>query len=87
MRLQEEKKEVLAHIRAMRDWVMEVEHIFDGSWASQPEEISNVEVGRRLNDWLHRLAAFLQAEGRTPPFGASAQSDDAFETRIGPMLR
>jgi len=63
--LQEEKKEVLAHIRAMRDWVMEVEHIFDGSWASQAEEISNAEVGRRLDDWLHRLSAFLEAEGRT----------------------
>ncbi len=49
----------------MREWVMEIEHIFNGSWASQPEEISNAEVGRRLDDWLHRLSTFLQAPGRT----------------------
>jgi hypothetical protein len=63
--LQEEKQEVLAHIRTMRDWVMEVEHSFDGSWASQSQEISNAEVGRRLDDWLHRLSTFLESEGRT----------------------
>jgi len=65
VRLQEEKQEVLAHIRAMRDWVIEVEHIFDGSWASQAEEISNAEVGRRLDAWLSRLATFVEAEART----------------------
>jgi len=63
--LQEEKKEVLSHIRAMRDWVIEVEQIFDGSWASQAEEISNAEVGRRLDAWLSRLSTFLQADART----------------------
>ena len=39
--LYEEKQDVLAHIRSMHQWVMEVEHIFDSSWASQAEEISN----------------------------------------------
>jgi len=63
--LQEEKRDVLAHIRAMRDWVMEVEHIFDGSWAIRTEEISNAEVGRRLDDWLHRLSTFLESDQRT----------------------
>ena len=63
--LHEEKKEVLAQIRSMREWVLEVEHIFDGSWAAHPEEISNAEVGRRLDAWLSRLATFLQADGRT----------------------
>ena len=33
--------------------------------ASQPEEISNAVVGRRLDDWLDRLSAYLEAEGRT----------------------
>jgi hypothetical protein len=65
VRLQEEKQEVLAHIRAMRDWVLEVEHIFDGSWARHAEEISNAEVGRRLDAWLGRLATFVEADGRT----------------------
>jgi hypothetical protein len=63
--LQQEKQDVLAHIRAMRDWVREGEHIFDGSWASQPQEISNAEVERRLDDWLHRLATFLESDQRT----------------------
>jgi hypothetical protein len=40
--LHEEKQGVLAQIRSMRAWVLEVEHILDGAWASQPEEISNV---------------------------------------------
>ena len=47
--LYEEKQAVLAQVRSMREWVMEVEHIFDGSWASSAEEISNAEVGRRLD--------------------------------------
>lgn len=63
--LHEEKQDVLAHIRSMRDWVMEVEHIFDGSWASQSEEISSAEAGRRLDDWLHRLSTFLESDQRT----------------------
>ena len=63
--LHEEKKAVLAQVRSMREWVMEVEHIFDGSWASQPEEITNAEVGRRLDAWLGRLRSFLEAEERT----------------------
>ena len=63
--LQEEKRDVLAHIRAMREWVMQVEHSFDGSWASRPEALSNAEVGRRLDDWLHRLSTFLESAQRT----------------------
>jgi len=63
--LHEEKKEVLAQIASMREWVMEVEHIFDGSWASQAEEITNAEVGWRLDAWLARLSAFLESEERT----------------------
>ena len=65
MSLHEAKKEVLAQIRSMRAWVLEVEHILDGSWATQAEEISNAEVGRRLDACLSRLATFLQADGRT----------------------
>jgi len=63
--LHEEKKEVLAQIRGMREWVLEVEHILDGSLVSQTEASSNAEVGRRLDAWLSRLATFLQADGRT----------------------
>jgi hypothetical protein len=65
VRLHEEKAAVLAQVRRMYTWVMEVEHIFDGSWASQPEEITNAEVGRRLDAWLSRLRTFLDAAERT----------------------
>ena len=63
--LHEEKKAVLAQITSMREWVLEVEHILDGSWASQAEEISNAEVGRRLDAWLRRLCTCVEADGRT----------------------
>ncbi len=76
-RLQEEKKEVLTRIRAMRDWVMEVEHLFEGAWASRPEEISKAAVGQRLESWLHRLSTFSEREGRT--------EDEPL--RLGPLLK
>ncbi len=65
MSLHEEKKDLLAQIKSMREWVLEVEHIFDGSWASQPEEISNAEVGRRFDAYLERLSHFVEAQERT----------------------
>lgn len=49
----------------MYQWILEVEHIFDGSWASQAEEISNAEVGRRLDTYLARLSHFVEAQERT----------------------
>ncbi len=39
--------------------------LFDGSWARQAEEISNAEVGRRLDAWLSRLSTFVEADART----------------------
>lgn len=63
--LHQEKKEALTAIRKMREWVVEAEHIFDGSWAKQPEEISHAEVGKRFDAYLRRLSNFLQAEERT----------------------
>ena len=50
----------------MREWVLRLEHIFDGAFASSPEEIDNAEVARRFDEWLKELASFLQAQGRTP---------------------
>lgn len=63
--LYEEKQEALAQVRQMREWVIRAEHILDGSWASSQEEISNAEVGRRLDGWLKDLTYFLEAEERT----------------------
>ena len=65
MSLHEENQERLAQIKSMRQWVVEVEHIFDGSWASQAEEITNVEVARRFDAYLERLSCFVNAEERT----------------------
>ncbi len=65
MSLHEEKKEALTAIRKMREWVVEAEHIFDGSWARPGEVISNREVGRRFDAYLGRLSCFLEAEERT----------------------
>ena len=64
--LYEEQREALAQVRAMRQWIIRLEHIFDGSWAQCLEQISNAEVARRFDAWLKDLADFLQAEGRTP---------------------
>lgn len=63
--LHREKKEAFAHIKSMRAWVREVEHMLDGSWATHTEEISNAEVGRRLDAFLERLSRFLQEPERT----------------------
>jgi hypothetical protein len=49
----------------MRAWVIEAEHNLDGSWASMHEEISNAEVGKRLDEWPKRLSCFLDGQQRT----------------------
>jgi hypothetical protein len=63
--LHEEKQALLASIKSMYAWVVEAEHIFDGSWASRPEDISNAEVGRQFDAYLQRLSHFVQAQERT----------------------
>lgn len=65
MSLHEEKKEALTAISKMREWVIEAEHIFDGSWAGPAEVISHREVGRRFDVYLGRLSCFLEAKART----------------------
>jgi len=75
--LHEEKKEALTAIRRMREWVIEAEPIFDGSWAHPGEVISNGEVGRRFDAYLGRLSCFLEAEERT----------DDEKLRLGHLLK
>ena len=65
MSLHQEKTALLASIKSMYQWVLEAEHILDGSWASQAEEITNAEVGRRLDAYLERLSHCVEAEERT----------------------
>lgn len=75
----------------MRAWVVEAEHIFDGAWAKQPEEITNAEVGRRFDAYLARLSCFLAAEGRTEDEklrrGSPAEGVDTFAAWTGSLLR
>jgi hypothetical protein len=73
----QEKREAFDQVRQMREWVFQAEHILDGSWATTPEELSNAEVGRRLDEWLTQLGTFLEAEGRT----------DDEQLRLGHLLK
>lgn len=49
----------------MYAWVLEVEQIFNGSWARTPEEISNTAVSQRFEGYLERLSHFVAAEAQT----------------------
>ena len=43
----------------MRQWVLEVEHILDGSFAQADEVLSNAMVARRLDTWREQLSTHL----------------------------
>jgi hypothetical protein len=75
--LHEEKNEALTAIKRMREWVIEAEHIFDGSWAYPGQVSSNGEVGRRFDAYLGRLSCFLEAGERT----------DDEKLRLGHLLK
>ena len=50
----------IAQLRRMRAWVIEAEHILDGSWAESEEEITNAQVGQRFDAWLEHLHILAQ---------------------------
>ena len=43
----------------MHGWVVEVEHLLDGSWAEPGVEVSNATVGSRLDAWREQMATLL----------------------------
>ncbi len=49
----------LAQIKRMHGWVLEVEHLLDGSWAQPGEVVSNATVESRLDAWRARMAPQL----------------------------
>jgi hypothetical protein len=51
--------EQLAQVKCMHGWVLEVEHILDGTWAQEGETVSNAAVGSRLDGWRERMAKHL----------------------------
>jgi hypothetical protein len=51
--------EPLAQVKRMHQWVLDVEHILDGSWAQAEEEVSNATVGQRLDAWRQQMSGQL----------------------------
>jgi hypothetical protein len=51
--------EQLKQVKRMRQWVLDTEHLLNGSWAQPGEVVSNETVGRRLDSWRQVLARQL----------------------------
>jgi len=49
----------LAQVKRMQQWVLDAEHILDGSWAQAGEVVSNATVGQRLDAWRQHLSEHL----------------------------
>ena len=49
----------VAQIKRMHGWVLSVEHLLDGSWVHEAEEVSNAVVGSRLDGWREQMAELL----------------------------
>jgi hypothetical protein len=58
--------EQLEQVKRMRQWVLDAEHILDGSWAKPGEGVSNEKVGRRLDRWRKTLARCLSDATLSP---------------------
>ena len=51
--------EQLEQVKHMRQWVLDAEHILDGSWAKPGVCVSNAKVGQRFDRWRKMLARCL----------------------------
>jgi len=49
----------LAQIKRLHSWLLEVEHILDGSRTSAGEAVSNATMGSRLDSWREQMAKHL----------------------------
>jgi hypothetical protein len=49
----------IAQVKRMRQWVLDAEHILDGSWATAEEAVSNEQVAHRFDHWRQTLAEHL----------------------------
>ena len=52
----------VAQVKRMHGWVLDTEHILDGSWAQPGEVVSNTVVGSRLDAWRQTLASQLTGD-------------------------
>jgi len=50
----------LAQVKRMQQWVLDAEHILDGSWARAGEVVNNATVGQRLDAWRQQLSEQLR---------------------------
>jgi len=51
--------EAVEQVKRMRQWVLDAEHILDGSWASPGEAVNNEHVGHRFDQWRQQLSEHL----------------------------
>jgi hypothetical protein len=51
--------EQFAQVKRMRQWVLDVEGILDGSWIQAGAVVSNAKVGRRLDTWRRHMSRHL----------------------------
>lgn len=51
--------EQLEQVKRMRQWVLDAEHILDGSWATAEEVLSNEHMARRFDHWLQTMNEHL----------------------------
>jgi hypothetical protein len=58
--------EQLEQVKRMRQWVLDAEHILDGSWAKPGACVSNEKVGRRFDRWRNTLARSLSDATLSP---------------------
>jgi hypothetical protein len=49
----------LAQVKRLHSWLLEVEHLLDGSLVPEGGVVSNVTVGRRLDGWRERMTTQL----------------------------
>ena len=51
--------EPLAQVKRLYGWLLEVEHLLDGSLAAEGEVLSNVTVGKHLDHWREHMSRQL----------------------------
>lgn len=51
--------EQIAQIRRLHTWLLEVEHILDGSPTAEGDVVSHATVGRRLENWCEQMTRHL----------------------------
>jgi Transposase IS66 family len=55
----EQWAERIDQVKRMHSWVVEAEHILDGSWATAEDVVNNERVGHRFDQWRTDLTKHL----------------------------